>query len=216
MYYVTGLALVLGALIGGATGGRPRYLGHHRLRGWWLVVLGFGLQVAAGRLDAGSLGTVLALVGAAALVAFAALNPHLVGIGVVAAGVIANALVIGVNDGMPVRPSAVVAAQVATRAEEPFLGYGPRHHRETSQDTLAFLADNIPIPAFREVVSFGDLILAVGVADTIAHLLRPGGRHAGIAAPESGAGGDRGHNGTIAPPATAPAPPPAPFPPSDD
>lgn len=178
MFYVTGLALVTGAVIGLATGGRPRCIGRHHLRAWWLVVVGFGLQLAADRIDIAWLGTAAVLGGAAGLLIFAALNPHLVGIGVVAIGVSANALVIGVDNGMPVRTSAVVAAHLATPAEEPLLGYGHRHHRETSGDHLTPLADIIPIPEFREVVSVGDLILAVGVAATVTHLLRPVARHA--------------------------------------
>jgi hypothetical protein len=174
MFYVTALALITGAAIGLARGGRPRNVGCHRLRAWWLVVIGFALQVAADHVDAGSLGTVAVLVGAASLLAFAALNPQLVGIGVVAIGVAANALVIGIDDGMPVRPAAVVAAHIASRADEPLLGYGFRHHREGPSDRLRLLADNIPIPPFHQVVSFGDLILAFGVAATVAHLLMPG------------------------------------------
>jgi Family of unknown function (DUF5317) len=190
MFYVTALALVIGAAVGLAFGGRPRYIGRHQLRAWWLVVVGFGLQVATDHLDLGLFGTVVVLIGAASLLTFAALNPHLVGIGVVAVGVAANALVIGVNDGMPVRPRAVVAAHVATGAEEPALAYGYRHHRETRRDRLVPLADIIPIAAFHEVVSFGDLILAVGVAATVAHLLLPGRRRRplaiGIAAGKAG------------------------------
>jgi hypothetical protein len=101
-----------------------------------------------------------------------------VGIGVVVIGVAANALVIGINDGMPVRPSAVVAAHITSRADEPLLGYGFRHHREGPGDQLRPLADIIPIPPFRQVVSFGDLILAIGVAATVAHLLLRGPKRA--------------------------------------
>ncbi len=177
MFYVTGLALVAGAVIGLATGGRLRFLGRHHLRAWWLVMVGFGLQLATDHLKVAGLGTAMVLAGAAALLAFAALNPTLVGIGVVAVGVAANALVIGLNDGMPVRPKSVVAAHIATRDEEPTLDYGFRHHAEGPSDQLRVLGDIIPLPQFHEVVSFGDLILALGVAATIAHLLRPGARH---------------------------------------
>jgi len=176
MFFVTALALVIGVVVGLAIGGRPRYVGRHRLRAWWLVVVGFGLQLATDHLDLGSLGTPVVLVGAASLLAFAALNPHLVGIGVVAVGVALNALVIGVNDGMPVRARAVVAAHVATAAEEPSLSYGYRHHREGPGDRLRGLGDVIPVAAFHEVVSFGDLILSAGVAATVANLLRPARR----------------------------------------
>ena len=174
MFYVTALALIIGVVVGLARGGRPRNMGLHRLRAWWLVVIGIAAQVAADHVATASLGTVAVLAGAASLLAFASLNPHLVGIGVVAIGVAANALVIGINDGMPVRPSAVVAAHITSRADEPLLGYGFRHHREGPGDQLRPLADIIPIPAFRQVVSFGDLILAMGVAATVAHLLLRG------------------------------------------
>jgi hypothetical protein len=177
MFYVTGLALVAGAVIGLAAGGRPRFLAGHRLRAWWLVLVGFGLQVATDRFPAGWWGTPMVLAGATALLVFAALNWHLVGIGVVAVGLVANAVVIGVNGGMPVRPRAVVAAHIASAALEPTIGYGPRHHREGADDRLALLSDIIPLAPFHQVVSIGDLILAVGVAATIAHLLRPKPRH---------------------------------------
>ena len=187
MLIVAGLALVLGAAVGLVRGGRPGNIGHHRLRAWWLVVVGFGLQAAADRLDLGSFGTVAVLLGAVALLAFAAVNPHLVGIGVVAVGVAANALVIGLNNGMPVRPSAVVAAHIASPADEATLSYGYRHHRQGGDDRLVGLADIIPIPAFHEVVSFGDLILALGVAAAVARLLGPVPRHASPA--DDGPGG---------------------------
>jgi hypothetical protein len=180
MFIVAGLALVVGAVAGVARGGRPGNIGRHRLRAWWLVVIGFGLQVATDRLALGSFGTVAALAGAAALLAFAALNPQVVGIGVVAVGVAANALVIGLNNGMPVRPRAVVAAHIATAAEEPALSYGYRHHRQSAADRLVALADIIPVPPVHEVVSFGDLILAAGVAAAVAHLLRLAPRHASL------------------------------------
>ena len=89
------------------------------------------------------------------------------------------------NGGMPVRPSAVVAAHLASPLTEPLLGYGHRHHRERPGDRLAFLADIIPIPEFHEVVSFGDLILAVGVADTAAHLTHAGRRRVRVPARRS-------------------------------
>jgi Family of unknown function (DUF5317) len=193
MLYVTGLALLAGVGIGLASGGRFRFLAERGLRAPWLVVLGFGLQYATDHLKVGRLGTALVLGGAVSLLAFAALNPTLIGIGVVALGVAANALVIGANDGMPVRPGAVVAAHIATLAEEPLLDYGSRHHREGPGDRLRPLGDIIPIPLFREVVSFGDLILAFGVTATLAHLLRPAPRHA-----VSG-GGPSGHHRTMDP-----------------
>jgi len=173
MLYVTGLALVTGAVIGWASGGRLRFIGQHRIQAWWLVVLGFGLQVAADRINIGTAGSALVVVGAAALLVFAVMNPSLIGIGVIAVGVAVNGLVIGLDNGMPVRPGAVVAAGIATPAQVPTLDYGYRHHAEGSRDELRVLDDRIPLSPVREVVSFGDLILAVGVAATVAHLFHP-------------------------------------------
>ncbi|HEX3426219.1 MAG TPA: DUF5317 family protein [Acidimicrobiales bacterium] len=178
MLYVTGLALVAGAVVGLAFGGRPRFIAQHRLHQWWLVVVGFGLQVVADRVHQISVGTGLVLVGSVALLAFAALNPTLVGIGVVALGVASNALVIGLNNGMPVHPPAVVAAHIAAADQLPVLNYGSRHREERPGDKLRLLDDRIPLAPFREVLSIGDLILAVGVAVTVSHLLRPRPLHA--------------------------------------
>ncbi len=170
MLFTTGLALAIGAAIGLVTGGRWQHLGDHQFLAWWLVVVGLALPIAMDHVDLGAFGTALVLLGDAALLFFCALNSHLIGLGIVAVGVTANALVIGLNGGMPVRPAAVVAAHLARPANVPLLGYGHRHHRERPTDRLVFLADTIPIPELHEVVSFGDLILAIGVADAAAHL----------------------------------------------
>lgn len=178
MLYVTGLALVAGVVVGLAFGGRPGFIAQHRLHQWWLVVVGFGLQAVADRVHQVTLGTALVLVGAVALLAFAGLNRRLVGIGVVAVGVASNALVIGLNDGMPVHPAAVVSAQIASPGQLPVLNYGFRHRQERPTDKLRLLDDRIPLAPFHEVLSIGDLILAVGVAVTVSHLLRRRPLHA--------------------------------------
>jgi hypothetical protein len=122
---------------------------------------------------AASIGTVSLLAGYGCLLAFAALNHTLIGMGIVALGLAANALVIAANGAMPVRPSAVVAAHITDRPGLVRLNYGPLHHRESSGDRLRPLGDIIPVPRVHEVVSFGDLILAVGTADLMVHLLHP-------------------------------------------
>ena len=161
---LTVLALVVGGFIGLCSGGRPRYVAQHQVRAWWLLLLGVALEVAAARLDLGGPGpgNAAVMLGYGCLLAFAAFNRSLVGMGIVAVGLAANALVIGINGGMPVRPTAVAAAHV---------DYGRLHHRERPGDQLSWLGDVIPVRRLHVVVSFGDLILAVGVADVVAHLL---------------------------------------------
>ncbi|HEX9545695.1 MAG TPA: DUF5317 family protein [Acidimicrobiales bacterium] len=180
----TALALAIGTVFGFVRGGRLRYIADHQVRGWWLVMAGFGLQIVPDRVDLGGLGTPMLLVGYGCLLVFAAMNWRLVGMGVAFVGLAANALVIGLNDGMPVRPSAVVAAKISDRAGLERINYGRRHHEERPTDRLTDLGDIIPVSQLHEVVSFGDLILAVGVADVASNLLRPRRRRRGKASKE--------------------------------
>jgi hypothetical protein len=163
----TALAIGIGLILGLALGGRPRYMGDHRFRLWPLVVIGLGLQVV----DAGF---PLLLVSYACLVAFAAANLRLVGMGLIALGLLANGLVIVVDHGMPVRRSAIVAAEVASEDGVHTIHFGSKHHLEGPDDHLMVLADIVPVPLPLSpgVLSFGDLIMDFGVADLLVHLLR--------------------------------------------
>jgi Family of unknown function (DUF5317) len=169
----TALALAIGTVFGFCRGGRLRHVADHHVRAWWLVLAGFGLQIGPDRIDLGQLGTPLLLVGYGCLLIFAGLNWRLVGMGVAFVGLAANALVIGINNGMPVRANAVIDAKISDRAGLAGLDYGRRHHAEGPDDRLTDLGDIIPVPQLHEVLSFGDLILAVGVADVASNLLRP-------------------------------------------
>jgi hypothetical protein len=170
------LALLAGVTIGLVTGGRPRNLTDHHVLGWWLLLPGFAFQMVANQISLHTLGTAILLVGYGLLLTFVAVNRGLIGIFIVAVGLAANALVIGLNGGMPVRSSAVVSAGIADQAGVTAVNYGHRHHLETNSDVLPWLGDIIPLPTLHQVISFGDLILAVGVTDVAAHLLhrRPG------------------------------------------
>jgi hypothetical protein len=181
----TVLAIVAGTAAGLLTGGRHRHVTSHPMRAWWLLVVGFAVQTGVARFGLGAVSTVVLVVGYGSLLAFAAANRTLVGIGIVAVGLAANALVIGINGGMPVRPAAVVAAHITGQQGLAHVDYGRLHHRERPGDHLSWLGDTVPVSPLHEVLSFGDLILAVGVADVIAHLLHPrrprlGGRIAAV------------------------------------
>src|SRR5438270_1525271 len=110
----TVLAIGIGMVLGLLVGGRPRHLSDHRFQLWPLVVVGLALQVPNA---AGAMGFVLLIASYACLVVFAVANLQLVGMGLVALGLTANALVIVVNHGMPVRASAIVAAKVVSSNE---------------------------------------------------------------------------------------------------
>jgi hypothetical protein len=93
------------------------------------------------------------------ILAFAARNLVLRGMGIVLVGIACNALVITLNQGMPVK----IPAEWQTKSwAQPTV----KHHPQQTDDRLRFLSDIIVLRApFTSVISFGDLILAVGLCD---------------------------------------------------
>jgi hypothetical protein len=170
---LTVVAVAAGLVLGLLAGGRPRHLASHRFRWWVLLVPGFGLQVAADRILHGPAAYLAMLLGPTCLLVVLARNALLVGVGVVAVGVAANLAVLAVDDGMPVQHRAMVEAGIVSPGAHLFTVAGHRHHLQGPTDHLVVLDDRIPIRPEHQVVSIGDLILAVGVADVVFHLLRP-------------------------------------------
>ena len=146
---------------------RYRHLGTTPLRWPAVVLAGTVLAVVADRTDA----VVVAVAAQVLLIAGVAANGHLVGTGVVAVGLGANLVPMLVDGGVPVRPSAMVAAGIIEQGEVVTVT-GPRHV-ERPDDLVPWLGDALPIEPFRIVVSFGDLIVAIGLADVAAHAARP-------------------------------------------
>lgn len=171
---VTALAAAVGLLIGRLRGGRLHRLGDRRLKAPELLFVGVAPLLAA---DVVGLDVPVAVVLAAscALLAFAVVNLQLVGMGVVTLGIALNLAVTARNGGMPVRVQAVEAAGVATAEELRRSPPAGRRHLEHPGDRWMVLADIIPVsvPPMRTVVSIGDLVLAVGLADVLFHLTRP-------------------------------------------
>ena len=103
---------------------------------------------------------------------FAIANLHLTGMGVVAIGLCANIVPIVLNQGMPVRPSALVHANVVEEWRLTNVDLSGGRHLEQPSDRMVGLSDIIPVPAAQQVVSFGDLIIFVATIDVIVHLMR--------------------------------------------
>jgi hypothetical protein len=105
--------------------------------------LGFGLLVASYVLILG----------------FAGRSFVLRGMGIVVIGIACNALVIVLNQGMPVKIPAQWQHETWAQATV-------KHHLQQPDDKLRFLSDIIVIKSpFNTVLSFGDLILSVGLCD---------------------------------------------------
>ncbi|MDQ3354196.1 MAG: DUF5317 domain-containing protein [Actinomycetota bacterium] len=163
-----GLALAL------VRGGRPANLPSERLRWSGLAFLAVGLYWAPSLLNAApSVALALVLMSYAALLTFAAANLRLVGMAVVALGLGLNALVILLNGGMPVDPAAVVAAGLAGTDEIGSIDLGAGRQWQAPDNPLGVLGDIVPVAPLDEVVSFGDLILAGGLANVAYRLLLP-------------------------------------------
>ncbi len=93
------------------------------------------------------------------ILAFAARNFVVRGMGIVFVGIACNALVITVNQGMPFK------VPVEWRTES-WTQPSVKHHLQQSDDKLKFLSDIIVLKEpFDSVMSFGDLILVVGLCD---------------------------------------------------
>jgi hypothetical protein len=96
-------------------------------------------------------------------------------------GLLANALVVGLNGAMPVSESA--AGRAGTTTQDILTGADARHELADRHTRLGFLGDVIPVPApWRpEVVSPGDIAVAAGLAQLVLLGMRSGvtlrGRH---------------------------------------
>jgi hypothetical protein len=121
------------------------------------------------------------------ILAFAARNLVIRGMGIVFIGIACNALVITLNQGMPFKVPAEWRNESWTQPSV-------KHHPQQSDDKLRFLSDIIVVKEpFDSVLSFGDLILAVGLCDVAYNVSRkpkrrrpsPSGRADGPADPEA-------------------------------
>lgn len=160
---VIGISVVIGLL----RGGKLRNLTEIRVTAWWLLLLGFGMQLAANLIPPSRqpVAVTLVLVSYLPLLLFVWLNRNAAGMWVAGLGILMNFTVIALNGGMPVLPEAVELA-----GGSPDLVVGAKHVVLDDATRLPFLADIIPLP--RSVVSLGDVFLAIGVGVFLEDQLR--------------------------------------------
>ena len=158
MYWLAiafGVALVLTVV----TGANPIRL-VRRLQSRWLVVVGIGIQVALALtdLEPGGVGFGLLMLSYALLLAFCFINVRVWGMPLVALGVAMNAVVIGVNEGMPTRDA-------TDGNEERPITRTVQERPESDDDLLPFLGQVIPLPdnAVDVSVSPGDVAIGAGL-----------------------------------------------------
>lgn len=163
------LAIVLVISIGMALvrGGRLLNLSEIKLRAWPLLLLGFGMQVVADRLPTDrtwshDVAVTLIILSFIPLMAIAWLNRHEAGMWLVGLGVFMNFTVIAINGGMPVLPE---AASLGLGRDITAIDFDAlsKHVLLDDSTQLAFLGDVIPVRVIRNVVSLGDVFLAIGL-----------------------------------------------------
>lgn len=153
------VVLLASVAAGLALGGRP---GGVALRS--PALLGAALLVQLLGALAGRVVAPVGLAGSAALVGvFLLRNRGLRGTGLVALGLLANALVVGANGAMPVSADAAARAGAAVP-----VGDG-RHETAGPGTRLRLLADLVPVPLplRPEVVSAGDVAVAAGLGELV-------------------------------------------------
>lgn len=169
------MVLFLSMAIAILRGGRLSNLGDIHLRLWWLLPLGFAMQFAARYVppQRSGLGVGLLLASYVPLVILVLLNRDRPGLWLAGFGVLMNFTVILINGGMPVLAE---AAEVASgfAPGDPVIAESYKHVVLNRDSLLPFLADVIPIRIanYGQVLSLGDVFLAVGLGRFIEFELR--------------------------------------------
>jgi len=158
-------------------GGRLTNLGDIELRAWWLLLVALGLQVGTTWLPATTwaegLGLAMVLVSYGLLMVLVWLNRERTGMWLTGLGVLMNFTVIALNGGMPVLAEAAEVASGFT-VSVPDLSGSFKHIILDSSSRLTLLADVIPLRlgGLGQVISLGDVFLAVGLGRFLEHELR--------------------------------------------
>ena len=169
------MVLFLSMTIAILRGVRMVNLGDIHLTHWWLLPLGFVLQIGAQFVprSAAVWGVALILLSYVPLLLLVIINRDRPGLWLAGLGVLMNFVVIALNGGMPVLAEAAeVASGFAPGAPEIAEGFKHVILNETSR--LVFLADVIPIRIanYGQVLSLGDVFLAVGLGRFVEFELR--------------------------------------------
>ena len=133
----------------------------------WMVLVALAIQILlafvdipAARLD--DLGFGLVMASYAFLLAFCFVNLRISMMWIIGLGIALNALVIGLNQGMPTRDNEVTTRSGRT-IEEP-IERTAKHRPESGDDLLPFLGDRLQVPyPIDEVISIGDVVIGLGI-----------------------------------------------------
>lgn len=170
------LVTVVGAvLVVVLTRGTLDSLSHLRISAPWLLGAGLLIQIALEYFDfprneIETVGYGLLMASYGLILAFCLANLPTKGFAIIAVGVAMNALVIGLNQGMPTRP--IGNDEAGNRVRKP-VEQTVKHRQESADDLLGFLGDKILFPKpFDTLVSIGDIVIAIGILELMYYASR--------------------------------------------
>ena len=161
---VYGIALLAAVLIPLFTRGSYKRLIATEMHWGWFLAAGLVIQLGLEyftlpRQYWHSVGFGLLVASYVLIIAFVARNLLLRGMGIVLVGIVCNSLVIVLNQGMPVKLPPEWKTQSWTQATV-------KHHPQEPGENLLILSDIIILKEpYDIVISFGDIIIAVGLCD---------------------------------------------------
>jgi hypothetical protein len=139
-----------------------------RVSAFWLLAAGLIIQatleyVVFSKDQIENVGYALLMLSYVLILAFCIVNARTRGFELLALGVAMNALVIGLNLGMPTRP--IGDDSHGNRIYVPVV-QTVKHRQESNSDLLGFLGDKILFPRpFDELISAGDVVIAAGICE---------------------------------------------------
>ncbi|MEE8406644.1 MAG: DUF5317 domain-containing protein [Acidimicrobiia bacterium] len=171
------IVLFLALTIAILRGGRLINLGDIELKSWWLLLVSLGLQLGTRWLPdeawSETVGVIMMLASFVLLMILVVANRSKPGMWIAGLGVLMNFTVIAVNGGMPVLAGAAEVASGFTVAQ-PDISGSFKHTLLDETSRLTFFADVIPLRlvGIGEVISLGDIFLALGLGVFLEHELR--------------------------------------------
>jgi len=165
------VAALAGLAFGIIRGGRLANLMRIRVHAPLLAVVAIGSGMALDHWSV-SLPRLVAFAGIVAGLTLAWRNIHLAGMMIVGIGITANLLPVVLNGAVTVRSDALTEAQIIQPSELPLATLSGSREFADGSTLLPDLGDTIPLRVTNQVLSYGDLILLVGMADVIANGMR--------------------------------------------
>jgi hypothetical protein len=165
--------LLIGLVVGAATGGRLSELGMLQIRWWWAGLAAIAFQILLFSTPIGSAmgatAPVAYVLSTAAVLAAVLANLATMGFRILAAGAVANLAAVIANWGY--MPSTEAALRLADRGHES----GYTNSALLSHPNLAVFTDIFAIPSWMplaNVFSIGDVLIATGVAVIVIGAMR--------------------------------------------